>query len=566
MSIIGIDLGTTNSLVSFFKDNEAIIIPNSFGESLTPSVISVGDEGEIFVGKIAKERLITHPELTASVFKRFMGSKKEFKLGEKAFLPEELSALIIKKLKEDAEIYLGHEVDEAIISVPAYFNDAQRRATKNAGELSGLKVERIVSEPTAAAICYGLHEKKDRTKFLVFDLGGGTFDVSILELYKNVMEVRAVAGDNFLGGENFNELLVNYFLTENDLVQSELAIKDLAMLNKSAEIAKRAFSESKNVTMECMINEQTYSYTLSMETFEKNCAMLLNKLKRPIIRALNDASIKLNDIDTIVLVGGATKLPIIRSFVGKLFGIFPASTVNPDEVVALGVAIQAAMKERNEFIKEIVLTDVCPFTLGTSVAIERGSGIYSHGMFLPIIERNTIIPVSKVERLYTLHDNQTEIRVDVLQGENRRAEDNILLGELKLKVPAALAGKEAIDIRYTYDVNGILEVEVKSISTGKMEKVVIEKNPGVMTKEEIQERFEELKSLKIHPRDKEEYAYLLAKGERLYQETVGDLRRYVGLQLNEFEAILDKQDDKEIRKAATEIEEIFEEIERENNL
>jgi molecular chaperone HscC len=563
MPVIGIDLGTTNSLAAYFhdEDGEAKIIPNSYGESLTPSVVSVGEEGQIFVGKIAKERLLTYPERTASVFKRSIGSKKEFKLGERIFLAEELSALVLKKLKEDAEAFFGEPVTEAFISVPAYFNDSQRRATKTAGELAGLTVSRIVSEPTAAAVSYGLHEKNDNTKFLIFDLGGGTFDVSILERFSDVMEVRAVAGDNFLGGENFNEVLINWFIAENGLDLSALGPKSRAAVYKAAEIAKRAFSERKNVTMSCQLDGETYEYSLNLETFEKNCAMLLNKLKRPVIRALNDALIKLPDIDAVVLVGGGTKLPIIRNFVSKLFARLPASSINPDEVVALGVASCAALKERNQAVKEIILTDVCPFTLGTSIAVARSGGIFSHGRFFPIIERNSIIPVSKVERLYTLYDNQTEIRVDILQGENRLAEQNIFLGELKIQVPPNPGGKEAVDVRYTYDINGILEVEVKSVSTGKQEKMIIEKNPGMMSQDEIQIRFKELDGLKIHPRDKDEYAYLLSKGERLYQETIGDARKFIGRKLNKFEEILDSQNDKLIREAAKELSEFFDTLE-----
>lgn len=561
MTIIGIDLGTTNSLVTFFSEDGAKIIPNNFGENLTPSIVSVSEDGEIFVGKIAKERLTTHPEMTASIFKRSIGSKKEYKLGNKIFLPEELSALILKKLKEDAEIYLNQEITEAIISVPAYFNDAQRRATKTAGELAGLKVERLVSEPTAAAICYGLHEKLDYTKFLIFDLGGGTFDVSVLEIYKNIMEVRAVAGDNFLGGEDFNLVLMNMFLAENNINDTLLTKKDWANLNKSAEIAKRDFSSSKQVTMTCIIDDEQYTFKVHLDVYEKNCMMLLNRLKRPIVRTMSDASIKLDDIETIVLVGGATKLPIIRNFVGKMFGRLPASSVNPDEVVALGTAIQAAMKKREQSLKEIILTDVCPFTLGTNVSIQRPNGIFQSGNFFPIIERNTVIPASKVERVYTLHDDQTEIRVEILQGESRKVKDNVYLGEIMIEVPKALAGKEAVDIRYTYDINGILEAEATSVSTGIGKKIIIENNPGSMSEKEIEQRFKELEILKIHPRDKEEYTYILSKGERLYQESVGELRQYIQRLLDDFEQILDSQDESKIRETAKEYRKIFKELE-----
>lgn len=561
MSIIGIDLGTTNSLVAYYTEDGPHIIPNSFGENLTPSVVSIGDDGEIYVGKIAKERQVTSPGQTAAVFKRHMGTKKEFVLGKQTFLPEELSSLMIKKLKEDAEAFLGREVKEAVISTPAYFNDAQRRATKTAGELAGLVVERIISEPTAAAVAYGLHEKPEAAKFLIFDLGGGTFDISILEYAQNIMEVHAVAGDNYLGGEDFTDVLVTMFMQKHQLEIEQLSGQEQALLRKSAELAKKGFSSAREVTMQFLVEEQMLTLTITLEEFEKNCAPILAKLRHPIVRALSDASIKLADIDTIVLVGGATKLPLIRNFVGKLFGRLPASNINPEEVVALGAAVQAAMKQRSQFIRELILTDVCPFTLGTSVAIEQAKGIYQSGNFLPIIERNTVIPASRVERLYTLYDNQQSVNVKVLQGESRKTKDNIFLGELTVPMPPGPAGQEGVDVRYTYDINGILEVEATTVSTGKMKRIVIEKNPGTMTEGEIKERLEYLEALKLHPREKDRNKYLLEKGERLFQENVGMLRGQIAEALNGFETVLDRQDPPKIEEAAVELEKFYKQIE-----
>lgn len=562
MAIIGIDLGTTNSVVSCFVDDKAVVIPNRLGEHLTPSIVSMDDDEQIFVGEIAKQRQLTHPEYTASVFKRSMGSKKEFKLGKKVFLPEELSSFVIRSLKEDAEVYLNQTVEEAVISVPAYFNDAQRKATKRAGELAGLKVERLINEPTAAAIAYGLHEQKLNTKFLIFDLGGGTFDVSILELYKNVMEVRGVAGDNFLGGEDFTHILMEMFAKEHDIDIDSLNYKAVASLKKQAEIAKRNFSKDRFVTMSCKIENDILESKIRLDEYEKACNFLLMRLRRPIERALSDASIKIKEIDAIVLVGGATKLPIVRTFVGKLFGRLPSSGIDPDETVAVGAAIQAAMKERNSSLKEIVLTDVCPYTLGTNVSVQRINGYYEPGHFYPIIERNTIIPVSRVERLYTVHDNQKKLSVEILQGESRLAKDNIYLGELEVAIPAASAGEEAIDVRYTYDINGILEVEVTVVSTSLKKRMVIEKNPGYMSEQEIEERLKELSYMKIHPRDKEENKLLLAKGERLYEESIGDVRTAIARAIEEFETILDRQDEKEIENMAKQLQEMFKDIEQ----
>ena len=563
MAIIGIDLGTTNSLVACFKDETPVVIKNVYGETLTPSIVSVDENGEVFVGKIAKERQITHPESTASLFKRHMGTKKEYKLGNKKFLPEELSSLIIRNLKSDAEEFLGEEVTEAVISVPAYFNDTQRKATKRAGELAGLKVERIINEPTAAAIAYGLHEKNSNTKFLVFDLGGGTFDISVLELYKNIMEVRAVAGDNYLGGEDFTKVLMEIFARRNDIDLNELDSKTYNLLRKQAEVAKRNFSKEKIAELSVRIDDKELKEEITLNEFEKDCELLLAKLRRPIERALSDAAIKLKEIDTIVLVGGGTKLPLIRSFVGKLFGRLPATNINPDEVVAMGAAIQAAMKKRDKAIKEIVLTDVCPYTLGTNTSIQKPGGYYESGHFFPIIERNTIIPVSRVERLYTVRDNQKKISVEILQGESRLAKENILLGEITVSVPPSKGGEQAIDVRYTYDINGILEVEVTVVSTGVKKTMVIEKNPGNMSKEEVQERLEELKEIKIHPREKEENKHLIARGERLYEESIGLARTYIAQGISDFEDALDKQDEREISRAYEELKNLLNEIEGE---
>lgn len=568
MAIIGIDLGTTNSLAAYYKEDHPIIIPNVFGENLTPSVVSVDESGEIYVGRIAEERLLTHPGMTASVFKRNIGSKKTYRLGPKTFTPEEISAMVIRKLKEDAEVFLGCQVEEAVISVPAYFNDTQRRATKTAGVLAGLKVERIVNEPTAAAVAYGLHDKQDYTKYLVFDLGGGTFDVSILEKYNNIMEVRAVAGDNFLGGEDFTDVLADMFIAFHKLGDDNIEDEKIrGIIRKSAETAKKGFFTTQSVNMSCNINEQTYTMPVTIGEYEKSCESLFARLRNPIKRALSDASIRLADIENILLVGGATKLPLVKSFVSKLMGRFPSAHIDPDEVVAAGCAVHSAMKRRNRSITEIVLTDVCPYTLGTSVSVYKpqGSGstagFYEPGHFCPIIERNSVIPVSRSERLYTVHENQKFISIEVLQGESRKSKDNIPLGELNVPIPQNKAGLEAVDLRYTYDINGILEVEATVVSTGITKTMVLEKNPGILTEAEVAEKLEALKDLKIHPRDKDENRLLLAKAERLYEENVGDARKILSQEIVNFEMLLDRQDERAIRDYAGKFSELLRDIE-----
>lgn len=553
--IIGIDLGTTNSLVAYYTHDGAKIIPNRLGKNLTPSVVSIDDNGQIYVGEIAKERMISHPDKTTGVFKRNMGTEKKFNLGDKEFFAEELSSFILRSLKEDAEEFLNEKITEAVISVPAYFNDAQRRATKKAGELAGLVVQRIVNEPTAAAIAYGLYQKDASTSFLVFDLGGGTFDVSILELYKNIMEVRAVAGDNYLGGEDFTDVLFRMFVSDKDLDIDALDEKTISHIKKQAELAKIAFSDNKHVTMSCKVNDEILEYKISIDSYESCCELLFAKIKNPIKRSLNDAGIKLNEIDEIVLVGGATMSPIVRKFVSKLFGRIPNCNLNPNEVVALGAALQGAMKERNEAVKEIVLTDVCPFTLGTEIVVGRNEHYTESGHFLPIIERNTVIPVSRTEKLYAAHDYQTKIRVQVLQGESRFAKNNLYLGELVINIPSKKAGEEAVLVTYTYDINSILEVEVKVASTGVTKKIIIKKEDSDLTDEEIQARFEELSHIKIHPRDQEENKLILARGERMYEESIGYVRQEIEYCLREFEVVLNRQDKHEIGKARIELKE-----------
>ncbi len=558
--IIGIDLGTTNSLAAYFTPEGPRLIPNRLGKKLTPSVVSIDEEGQIYVGETAEERMRLYPDSAASVFKRSMGSDKEFLLSGKAYRAEELSSFVLRSLKEDAEHYLGEPVTEAVISVPAYFNDARRRATKRAGELAGLTVERIVSEPTAAAIAYGLYQENKNTRFLVFDLGGGTFDVSILELFENILEVRAVAGDNFLGGEDFTEALLRLFCEKQKIDPLSLSQKEAERLHYQAEECKRSFSQSNVCTFTFSWNGKTYEQQISAPEYEAACEELLERIRRPIKRSLSDAGIRLNEIDKVVMVGGATKMPMIRHFVAKLFRRLPDASVNPDEAVALGAAIQAAMKERNEAIREVILTDVCPFTLGTEVVREVEEGRFEGGHYCPIIERNTVIPASRTERLYTIRDNQTRIRVHILQGESRFAGNNLSLGEIEIEIPKAKAGEEPVDVTYTYDINSILEVEVRVVSTGKTVRQVIKGQYTQMTDEEIEQRLKDLSYLKIHPRDQEENRLLLLRGERLYEESVGNRRVLLEQELSLFEQALDSHDEARIGQARERLKSFLEKL------
>lgn len=561
MPIIGIDLGTTNSLVSCFIDNECVIIPNALNENKTPSAVSVIENGEIIVGSPAKERLTTHPQCTAAAFKRYMGTNKKYNLGKYTFTPTELSSFVLRSLKADAEAFLNTQITEAVISVPAYFNDQQRRATKQAGELAGLKVERLINEPTAAAIAYGLHQTADEKQFLVFDLGGGTFDVSILDFFDNIIEVKAVAGNNFLGGEDFDQFLMDYFLNHYNIKKDSLDIKTLSTLKKMAEKCKISLSRFDSYNLGCTIDGQDYNLNISSSEFEKMSQDLLSNLKKPLQRAFRDSAMYTDDLDEIILVGGSTKMPLIRSFAAKYFGRLPLCSLNPDEIVALGAGMYAAMKERNEFLKETVLTDVCPYTLGVDVAIYNEFGELEGGRFHPIIERNTTVPFSKVKRFYTAYDDQRVINVGIYQGESRLVANNIKLGELELYVPPAPRGQSAIDVRYTYDINGILEVEVTSLATGEKKRKVILKNDCTLTDEEVEARLKELESIKIHPRENVKNVYLLAKADRLYEESLSDLRIKIASAIEHFEAVLNRQNPEEIQSETIKFETFLNSIE-----
>lgn len=557
--MIGIDLGTTNSLVACFRNGKAEIIPNRLGKHLTPSVVSVDAEGTVYVGETAKERGALHPLETARVFKRSMGTEKQYLLGGKKFRAEELSSLVLRSLKEDAEVYLGGEVTEAIISVPAYFNDLQRKATKQAGELAGLKVSRIINEPTAAAIAYGMGSQDTDARYLVFDLGGGTFDVSILELYGSIMEVHAIAGDNFIGGEDFTTLLCTMYLEKAAVTPESLDLRTMNEVLKAAEACKCAFSQSNEVTMSCTIDDQTFDMHLTLSEYEKACAPLLEKLRRPIERSLRDAGVSLSDIDQIVLVGGATRLPIIRRFVTRLFGRIPGMLVDPDEAVAVGAALQCGMKARDKEIQEVVLTDVCPYTLGTEIVASNGV-FEENGHYLPIIERNTVIPVSRTQTVYTAHDNQTRVNIKVLQGESRMAYHNLQLGEISVPVPSGPKGKEAVDITYTYDVNSLLEVEVFVHSTGVRRKIIIQNEQNCISEEEAAARLEKLQYLKQDPRDEEANRLQILRGERLYEETPGN-RHEIDRALMAFEQVLSRQDRTEIEQARKQLTRLLDGIE-----
>jgi molecular chaperone HscC len=497
--IVGIDLGTTNSLVGVWRDGAAVLIPNALGHLLTPSAVGLGDDGAILVGLPARERLSTHPARTVTAFKRYLGTDRLLSLGDKHYRPEELSALVLRSLKADAEAYLREVVDEAIIAVPAYFNDLQRKATKAAGALAGLKVNRLLTEPTAAALAYGLNAESDDELVLVVDLGGGTFDVSLLHRFEGVMEVRATAGDTWLGGEDFVEAIVAAFKARPG---GDIPVAPAA-LRRQAELVKRRLSTEESATISVIHDGKLIEWTLAREQFEAICEPLLVRVRAPIERALRDARVDADSLSRIILAGGASQTPSFRRLIARLFRRLPVYQINPEEVVARGAAVRAGMIARDATLEETVMTDVAPFTLGIETLIRHSENPSdrSHGIFMPIIERNTVIPASRSSVVHTVDNNQHAMSLRVFQGEARLVKDNVLLGELRIVLPPGPAGKEEVDVRFTYDSSGLLEVRATTLSTGRVETLVIEGNPGLMQPEEIAKRLTELAKLRIHPRD-----------------------------------------------------------------
>ncbi|WP_454826871.1 Hsp70 family protein [Paraburkholderia xenovorans] len=554
-SIIGIDLGTTHSLAAIWRDSHAVLIPNALGETLTPSCVSIDDDDSILVGRPAHDRLHTHPERTAANFKRYMGTSRTVSLGAQTLRPEELSSLVLKSLKADAEAFLGEAVSDAVIAVPAYFSDAQRKATRIAGELAGLNVLRLVNEPTAASLAYGVHQRDSERKFLIFDLGGGTFDVSVLDFFEGVMEVRASTGDNFLGGEDFTEALAELFCQRNGLKIRALAPVAAQRLHQQAERAKRLLTQNgvEGVTLQLTIDGNEYVLELDAASAERTCEHLLQRLRKPVERALRDSKIAVAALDEIILVGGASRMPMVRKLVSKMFGRLPTAHLNPDEVVALGAAVQAGLVGRDAGLNEMVLTDVAPYSLGIDTAMQIGPSQFVPGHFLPIIERNTIVPVSRMQRIFTVRDRQPILSIKVFQGEARLTADNVSLGEFTLDVPPKPAGEAGADVRFTYDINGVLEVEATAFPDGRKRAMVIEENPGVMTPEEIRERLVALSALKIHPRDQLENRTLLTRADRVYEETLGDHRQYLAAHIARFQAVIERQNADEIAQARGEL-------------
>ena len=555
MAIIGIDLGTTNSLAAVWRNGKSELIPNAAGEVLTPSVVSVDEDGSILVGRAARDRLVSHPERTAARFKRHMGTSKTYSLGGRTFTPEDLSSLILRSLREDAETYLGEPVEEAVVSVPAYFAEAQRSATKRAAALAGLKVERLVNEPSAAAVTGHIREGEGDKVCLVFDLGGGTLDVSLVERFENVVSVTAVSGDNRLGGADFDLAIARGFCEDCGLDFDALTPRQREMLVRQAETCKMALTQQEMVILSVDDGVISASLTLSNEWLIRKCGALFRRMTVPIQRVFLDGGISPQELDDLVLVGGSSRMPAVRRYIARTLRKEPVKDSRPDTAVALGAGVCAGMKARAGDLRELVLTDVCPFTLGVARYNESEPG---RDLMSPIIERNSVLPTSKMGIYYTVRDGQDKVDVQVFQGEHRYCGDNTLLGKLLVPVPPAPRGRQSVRIRFTYDINGLLEVEVVN-ETGHAERLVLQNRD--MTPEEAERRLKELSRLKLHPRDQEEYRAMTARGERLYAVTVGSLRQQVAELLDWYQRVLSTQEALKIAKATRRLDRFFDQAE-----
>jgi molecular chaperone DnaK len=544
--IVGIDLGTTNSVVAVMEGDQPKVLINSQGSRLTPSVVAFTDKGEILVGQTARHQQITNPKNTIFSIKRFMGRRHsevaqeekmvpyeitggseemvKVKVRGKEYTPEQISAMILQDLKKTAESYFGEPVTEAVITVPAYFNDAQRKATKDAGEIAGLKVLRVLPEPTAAALAYGLDKKKNE-KIAVFDLGGGTFDISVLDVGDGVFEVLSINGNTHLGGDDFDEELINYLADEFKRKEGVDLRKDPMALQRLKEAAEKAKIELSNA-METTVNlpfitadqngPKHLQETLTRSKFEQLISALVEKCRKPVIDALNDAKLKPEQIDEVVLVGGSTRVPMVQRLVKDLFkGKEPNRTVNPDEVVAVGAAIQAGIATGQ--MKDILVLDATPLSLGVETL---------GGVMTKLIERNTTIPVSKTEVFSTASDNQESVTINVLQGEREFAKDNRLLGRFDLTgIPPAPRGMPQIEVTFNIDVNGILNVSAKDRGTGKENKITVQ-NAGGLSKDEIEKMKREADAHAAEDKKRRETIDLKNRGDNLVFTTERQLKEH----------------------------------------
>lgn len=546
---VGIDLGTTNSLCAVFQNGKPRLIPNALGSVLTPSVVAVLDSGEILVGQAAKELRLTDPERTAIMFKRWMGQEREVRLGGETYSPAQLSSFLLRAMVEDVKAKMGYEVEAAVITVPAYFNEHQRRDTRLAGQLAGLNVERVVNEPTAAALSHGYHNSEGIQNLLVFDLGGGTFDVTVMEVFESTLEILSSAGESHLGGEDFTDKIVAWALGEMDLVFELAEVQHpllVARLRDEAEKAKRSFGEGDLATLRLPDLDGNVApgarvLELGAAHFEELCEGLVKRLRKPVERALRGARMTWGKIDDVLMVGGATRMPVVRRLVTDMLGRAPQAELNPDQVVALGAAIQVALIADDKGVGDLVMTDVCPFTLGIEVTKDLGRREVE-GYYLPIIHRNTTIPVSCEEMVYTLRANQETVTVSIYQGEARRVQDNLKLGQLEVTgIPPGDSGQE-IAVRFTYDLNGLVEVEAYLPSTQAKFRTVLTQGVSGLDKTGLKAALKKMQKLKFYPRDELKNQRLLSFAEGVLKELDPESRQILEGGIDVYESAMNAGD------------------------
>lgn len=517
MAVIGIDLGTTNSIAVVFRDGEVEMIPNSFDEYLTPSVVTI-ENNELIVGKIAKQKLVTNPENTTSLFKRDMGTNKTIKLGKNKYLPQELSALVLKQLINDAEKYLNEKVEEVVISVPAYFNAKQRRATKLAGEIIGVKVDRLINEPSAAAIA--CHEDEFET-FVVFDFGGGTLDVSVVDCFENVVSICSIAGNNQLGGIDFDKAIAMHFCQQNKIDYNSLLRAEKESLFLAAERVKIALQDNEEATMSLSIRGKLYSVKITNEILSLISKPILDEIREVIRRAVKDSGFVPSDIDRMIMVGGSSYMPIVRDYLKKLLKIPVESAEDIDYMVAMGLGKYLGIKQRCSEVKDLVVTDICPFSLSTPIVNESDS---SKPLAKVIIPKNTVLPSSRTVTLQAYRRGQNNISISVYQGEEMYENDNILLGHTKVKIPRNYKENEQFNITYSYDINSMLYVEVEIISTGEKSVFIIGDDKKL---ESIKEgnQLNAIKEISIKLNSNPEYEACIERARRIYKELSPELKR-----------------------------------------
>jgi molecular chaperone HscC len=553
--IVGIDLGTTLSAVAKLVDGRVRMFENPLGDVFTPSAVAIDPRSRsMVVGRTAKDILAAHPGSGQASFKRVVGEDRPLSVGERSFTPTELSAYVLDALRADAERALETTVNRCVVTVPAYFSEGQRAATQRAAEMAGFTVERVLNEPTAAAIAYGLHRRDDESRFLVFDLGGGTFDVCVMELFEGTLQVQSVAGVSRLGGDDFTQVLAEAGLERAGIAPAALARDPdaTALLHRRAELLKRKLTRWRSAGLEIPpirgVTASSTTVEIDREQAERAWAPLLDQLVGPCRAALRGAEMRPDELDEIVLVGGATRMPCIPAFVERTFGRAPLIDPEPDRLVTRGAAIQAALCADDDAVEDMVVTDVASHSLGVSVTRQIG-GKQVDGYFSPILHRNTVIPASRTESYSTVADDQTKIRLRVYEGESRRVEENTLVGDVEVSdIPDGPAGQEIL-VTFTYDLNGMLEVRARVVATGTIFSAVFNRSGRDLDEAELDRAKKRLQALRSDPAERPRYRDALARADLLWKELPPDGRSELEWAITQFESALAEREAKPIEQA-----------------